>query len=309
MKFKTMPLASKYCVGAGIEIGAAAHNPFDLPNCTFVATCDGVNARYPQDLQDFEAYRHEQKMNGEETNRVDCLGDFQDLSFADGSIDYIVSSHVIEHIPNLFAAMVESDRVLKDGGTFVCLFPKRNAEPADGVRSLTTLDEMIDAWNNKVTPLSLPHLPWRTHYLVFSLHSMVRAINYLNTHSLGTWLIECVEETDSKVGNGHTVVLRKVRKLPQMRWENVNAATSTVNQLLESGAFGDALPMLKAALSYDFFDATKLYLAAVCNVKLGQPFEGLEFLRQALTLNPENEHYRRQFLAVSGGIPYRNMVL
>lgn len=208
-----MPLAFKYCIGRGLELGAAAHNPFDLPDCRTVAPCDGVNYLHPKDLEDYGHYKNEQMKLSQEVEIVDLVGDFQNIPAEDGSLDYLISSHVIEHEPNFIAAMVECDRVLKGGGVFFCIFPKRNAEPTDGLRALTTLQKIVSDYERGTTVATSPDA-WRTHYSVFSLQSMIGFINHINQKGLGNWLIECFEETDSKVGNGHTLVLRK---LPAMR--------------------------------------------------------------------------------------------
>ncbi|WP_288408960.1 class I SAM-dependent methyltransferase [uncultured Herbaspirillum sp.] len=309
MKFKIMPLALKYCVGEGIELGPARHNPFGLPQCKFVGVCDGVNALHPRDFSDYASYEAEQRSHGEEPIKLDLLGDFQDIPFPDGSLDYILSAHVIEHVPNLFSAYMESARALKNGGVFMCLFPKRTSEPTDAIRPLTTLEQMIHAWEQQLDPSKMPaEMPWRTHYLVFSLQNMIGAINYLNQQGLGNWLIEAVEETDSKVGNGHTIVLRKFEQLPEMRWHTPDQYNEMINQLVSNEEYGTALTMIRAALSYDFFDATKLYVAAMLCIKTGHVFEGVEFLRQSLVVNPENERYRAEFLKITGQ-PYTNPVL
>jgi hypothetical protein len=308
MKFRTMPLASKYCVGKGIELGPASHNPFDLPDCLFVGTCNGRDYLFPQDLNDYAAYKGEQERLGEKPIELDMLGDFQDIHADDSSFDYIVSSHVIEHVPNLFGAYVESSRVLKNGGVFMCLFPKRTSEPSDAIRPLTTLEQMIDAWDRKLDMHKMPLEGWRSHYQVFSLQSMIRAVNYLNCNGLGSWLIECVEETDSKVGNGHTVVLRKFEQLPEMRWQTPHQYNDMINQLLANGEFSTALSLIKVALSYDFFDADKLYAASVLSLKVGDVPEGVEFLRQSLVVNPEDERCRREYLRLLDR-PFVNPVL
>jgi hypothetical protein len=295
-----MPLAFKYCVGKGIELGAASHNPFDLPDCLFVGTCNGRDYLFPQDLNDYAGYKAEQERQGEKPLEIDMLGDFQDIDAGDRSFDYIVSSHVIEHVPNLFGAYAESSRVLKNGGVFMCIFPKRTSEPTDGIRALTTLEQMIDAWDRKVDMHKMPLEGWRGHYQVFSLQSMIRAINHINRAGLGTWLIECVEETDSKVGNGHTVVLRKFEQLPEMQSHDASGSGGILHRLIANGELATALSMTKAALSYDFFDPVKLYIAALLSCELGDVHEGLEFLRQALVADPENERYRKDFVALTG---------
>ncbi|WP_426429154.1 methyltransferase domain-containing protein [Pseudomonas palmensis] len=93
-----------------------------------------------------------------------------DIPFADQAFDYLITSHVIEHVPNLLAAYVESSRVVKDGGVFFCIFPNRNAEPTDRIRALTTLEQMIDAYEKRVDMSTIDAHLWRGHHLVFSRH-------------------------------------------------------------------------------------------------------------------------------------------
>lgn len=308
MKLRTMALATQYCVGAGVELGAASHNPFDLPDCLKVAPCDGRLFLYPQDMDDFNAYHHEQMRTSGEVESIDLLGDFQSIAAGDGTFDYLISSHVIEHVPNVFAAYIESSRVLKNGGVFFCIFPKRTATLYDSTRPLITVEQMVDDYEKGLDMAIMPKENWRGHYQVFSLQSMIRAINFLNKNELGSWLIECVEETDSKVGNGHTVVLRKFDGLISAVWQDGTAFSESFNQLVSEGKLADALRAIKVSLSFNFFDAEKLYLASLLSCELGYTHEGIEFLRQALTLDPENEGYRKDFLSLTNA-PYVNTVL
>lgn len=195
-----MALAHKYCVGRGVELGGAAHNAFYLPDCLNVAPSDGVDYIHSRDLADFLKYRNAQVEQAGAVVAVDLVGDFQTIRSDDGSFDYIISSHVIEHVPNVFAAYLESQRILKNLGVFFCIFPKRIAAATDGVRALTTLEKMIEAHEMGVGIESMPEDLWREHYQVFSLQRMLEVVNYLNSNGLGCWYIECVEETDSKVG-------------------------------------------------------------------------------------------------------------
>jgi SAM-dependent methyltransferase len=307
MKVQGMALASKYCQGAGLEVGAAAHNAFYLPNCLNLGPSDGESYLYPQDLQDYGHYKKEQANYNVESAKVDALGDFLAIPFPDATFDYLINSHVIEHVPNMFAAYVESSRVVKDGGVFFCIFPKRNAEPTDRPRALTTLEQMIDAYEKRVDMNTVDLATWRCHYLVFSLQSMLRAVNLMNSVGLGHWLIECVEETDSKVGNGHTVVLRKQVGLSALVYKDIKQFNEVFNAHLTAQELGKALHMVKVALSFDFFNAHFLYLAFALNCQLDNIQEGVEFLRQALIIDPENEEYRRLFIQFTGG-PYINPV-
>lgn len=303
-----MALADKYCLGEGIELGAAAHNAFHLPHCLNVAPSNGEDYVHERDLADFVKYRDAQLERTGTVLPVDLVGDFQCIKAPDGSFDYLISSHVIEHSPNTIAAFIESQRVLKNFGTFFCIFPKRVAAATDALRSLTTLPTLVEAYQKGIDIHSMPEQDWRDHYHVFSLQRMLEVINYLNVEGLGSWYIECVEETDSKVGNGHTVVLRKFEGLAGSRWPTEEAFVRAFNDQYEAGRLGEALAMLKVSLSYDFFNPVKLHIAACLSRELGDTCESVEFLRQALVLEPENEAFRREFFEWTGQY-YVNPVL
>jgi SAM-dependent methyltransferase len=308
MKFKPMDLAFKYCLGHGVELGAAAHNSFDLPDCKSVAPSDGVRYMYAKDLVDYGHYVGEQLKMSPDIQVVDLIGDFQNIPADDTSLDYIISSHVIEHEPNFIAAMIEADRVLKDSGVFFCIFPKRTSEPTDGPRALTTLQKIIDDHANGITMDSMPQGSWRGHYSVFSLQSMIGFINHINQKGLGTWLIECVEETDSKVGNGHTIVLRKLPAIRELMAQPPEAFYALVQQLIGRKEHAPAVTMLKVALSFEFRNAANLHAVALLSNDLGNRTEAIEFLQQALVVNPEHEGYRRDFNQMAGKL-YTNPVL
>lgn len=61
--------------------------------------------------------------------------DLQALSLADGSADLVLSSDVLEHVPDPYAAHREIARVLRPGGWHIFTVPFREAE-ADDVRAV-----------------------------------------------------------------------------------------------------------------------------------------------------------------------------
>ena len=120
--FHEHALTHKFCDGGkGVELGAAAHNPFGL---------DAINVA-PED--DFEFYAdYQDKFFGAHAE-VDVWGEADSFKVK-GKQDFIVSSHVVEHIPDLVGAFLHWNTVLKPGGVVVMIFPKRTALPKDAGR-------------------------------------------------------------------------------------------------------------------------------------------------------------------------------
>lgn len=303
MLFGPSHLAFKYCVGEGVEVGASTHNPFNIKGCRNVAPSNGVDYVYEKDIEDYLLYKNAQLKLGGEVAQVDLVGDFRHLPVPDASLDYIISSHVIEHEPNPIAVYVESYRALKEGGVFFCIFPKRNAATLDACRPLTTLDQFLECFKEDVTPLKSSQT-WRQHYHVYSLQSMLKLINWINISGLAYFQIEAVEETDSKIGNGHTVVLRKT---PKNNFD-VIINKETIEYGMDSDLRHEALIAAKTFLSKNFFNPDILYLAALLSVFFGEVNEGKEFYRQALVLKPESEYHRNDFFKLFGEY-YQNPII
>src|SRR5262249_55299557 len=111
----------------GLEIGAASHNPFGLSTRN-VASSEG---------SDF--YAEEQRARGVGPAPVDiwALGDR--IPVPDRSEDFILSSHVLEHLPNVIGAFLEWDRIVREGGYVFLIVPLHGALPQDLGRELTPL--------------------------------------------------------------------------------------------------------------------------------------------------------------------------
>ncbi len=207
--YPDMALAHQYCVGQGIELGAAAYNSFDLPGSINVAPFADDPSQI--DYVDFEFYKGEQIAWCGAYAEVDLVGEAHAIPVEDCSQDYVISSHVIEHLPNLIAAFLEWNRVLKPGGIVFMIFPKRNSLPLDASRAVTPLSHYIEDHYTGQTLYTHGFEGGhgvRGHYHVFTLGSMLELIDWCNHNLELHWKVEAVEETDSKVGNGHTVVCR-----------------------------------------------------------------------------------------------------
>lgn len=201
LRFNESPLAHQYCQGTGIEIGASAHNAFGLPGALNVA----IN-----NPDEFEYYKTQQvEMCGHFAEADLWREDGQPLPVEDTSQDYVISSHVLEHIPNAIGELMEWDRVLKVGGVVFIIVPTRVALSSDIGRELTTMEEFNQLYERSATRVDTPGVEGG-HYHVFSLESLVELIETGTARGLWQWEIVERHETDDKVGNGHLVVARKV---------------------------------------------------------------------------------------------------
>ena len=79
----------------GIEIGGAAHNPFNL---------DTINVDVSNDNP---IYMVEQRAYGNDALPVDVIANGDNLPFDDKSFDFVISSHVLEHFINPIKALIE----------------------------------------------------------------------------------------------------------------------------------------------------------------------------------------------------------
>lgn len=110
----------KYLRGEGVEIGA------------YTRPIQGIAPIY------VDRYKH---YAGSETN-AQYYGDATDLPFYDSSLNYVASSHVLEHAANPLAALKEWYRVLKHGGFVYMVIPDHRFT-FDRPRKLTTVSHML----------------------------------------------------------------------------------------------------------------------------------------------------------------------
>lgn len=91
------------------------------------------------------------------------------LKFIDaGHYDFLLSSHVLEHIANPLLALSEWTRLLKKQGTLVLLLPHKD-KTFDHRRPVTALEHLIEDFQNETTEDDLTHLPE-----ILALHDLAR---------------------------------------------------------------------------------------------------------------------------------------
>ena len=100
--FPPHPRAAEFCQGEGIEFGAAAHNPFNLPGSINVAPAD-----------DLPLYEQAQVEMCGQVAVIDIEAEAHAVPLPDASQDYIISSHVVEHLPDPIFSLTH---VSREGG-------------------------------------------------------------------------------------------------------------------------------------------------------------------------------------------------
>lgn len=119
----TRKVVQRYCRGIGCEVGPGI-NPQTDPRTTF----------YVDRYQTYGA-------TGQPMN-IDVAADASALPFGTGSLDYVFSSHMLEHCPNTLKVLQEWLRVLRPGGRVVLRLPHRD-RMFDHDRPLTSLEHHI----------------------------------------------------------------------------------------------------------------------------------------------------------------------
>ena len=199
MKFPEHALAHRWCRGVGIEIGAAAHNPFGLRT-------RNVALREP-------FYEQAQIDMCGEAAAIDIEASAERIPLEDGSQDFVLSSHVAEHLPDLLRALIEWDRLIRPGGICFLIHPLRNALPGDESRPLTSIEHYLQdyeqAHDRQTHPLDGVTGGAGGHYHVAEPERLIRLVEIAGERGLLDWELVDTEQVDTKVGNGFTLVFKK----------------------------------------------------------------------------------------------------
>lgn len=179
----------------GIEIGGSAHNPFNLPHCLNVDYSESMNSVFK---------KAEIKFCGTAL-KVDIIASGDNLPFKDNSIDYVISSHVLEHFLDPIKTLKEWYRVIKPGGYIFAIVPHVDRVPEER-RPVTPVEAMIERhMTGQITSADDARMSEgiSDHYTVFNLENCLELCEYLKLTVVAT------ENPDRKVGNGFTVVVQK----------------------------------------------------------------------------------------------------
>ncbi len=212
----------------GIEIGASSMNPFGLEKTGGYANIDN-KANHGAFWQPGSTLP---------PAKVHIVASGDELPFKDNALDYVLSSHAIEHFFDPIATIQEWFRVVKKGGYVVIIVPHKD-RTFDKNRAITPFEELMDRHTHVLTPSDYAYrvdatgsdtsdLP--SNFLIITKGKEVpkgyapvaNAPTLIHLH-LTTWdtrafmkmctkmkwtIVEAYD-CDDKVGNGFLVILQK----------------------------------------------------------------------------------------------------
>lgn len=138
--------------GAGIEIGPG-HVPFPVPPMVSVRYVDRweptANSSLFPELGERPGFPEPDVVANLDEDRLEV--------FPDNSQDFVIASHVLEHLANPLAMLGEIHRVLRPGALFVLLLPDRH-RTFDCDRLPTSLAHLVDEYHADVREVDDAHI-------------------------------------------------------------------------------------------------------------------------------------------------------
>ena len=166
----------------GLEIGAAAHNPFCL---------DTINADIPDSSGIYSTAQI--RMCGV-TALIDVpITSGDSLPFPDSSFDFVISSHVLEHFYDPIAAIREWCRVSRK---YVFVIIPHIDRTFDKGKPVTTYQELLERHAQRKET----HPKEDVHHSFWRLDSFIPLLAAMRLPVIAT------QDPDDKVGNGFAVL-------------------------------------------------------------------------------------------------------
>ena len=135
-------IVNKYLTGLkGIEIGGSSYADYgiDALNIDIIDIPSNKN----------NVYYLEQIKSNSFIQNIDIISNGDDLPFKDNTVDFVFTSHVLEHFFDPIKALKEWYRVTKNNGYVFMIIPHKE-RTFDKDRERTTLQELIDRHNGTI---------------------------------------------------------------------------------------------------------------------------------------------------------------
>lgn len=151
-KLEERKLATRFLRGRGVEIGAA-QRPIEVnPAYCSVIYLDRLSAsqlrkRFPE-------------IGDEEITSPDIICDIAATGLSclqDGKLDFVIASHLLEHLPDPLGFLLDCHRVLRESGVLLLIVPDKNYT-FDRDREITPLSHIIDDFKNNTRTIDEEHL-------------------------------------------------------------------------------------------------------------------------------------------------------
>ena len=143
---------ARHLVGDGVELGPG-HAPFPLPY-------PGVRVRYVDRWEPATNHDLFPELAGETFPEPDIVADLDVdrlRALGDASLDFVIASHVLEHVAEPIGLLADIHRVLRPGGVTVVLLPDRR-RTFDSERAPTPLEHLLHEHAEGVTRVDDAHL-------------------------------------------------------------------------------------------------------------------------------------------------------
>ncbi len=163
-------IVNKYLTGLkGIEIGRSAYADYgiDALNIDIIDISSDKN----------NVYYLEQIKSNSFIQNVDIISSGDDLPFKDSTLDFVFTSHVLEHFFDPIKALEEWYRVTKKDGYIFMIIPHKERTP-DKDRERTTLQELIGRHNGSIK--SENENIHYMHHSVWITEDILELCKYLN---------------------------------------------------------------------------------------------------------------------------------
>ncbi len=188
--YKDPKIIAKYCKGVGIEVGGASHQ-------TFKFRAINVDISDHKSIED--CYTQEQLKLGNSIKKVDIIASGDNIPLADGSVDFVFSSHVLEHFFDPVSALDEWLRLVKNNKYVVCVIPHKD-RTFDKDRECTAIEDFESrhkAYNKSV-------LYPDKHYSVWTTESFIKFAQHFN------YEIVAVDDKVYHLENSFAVAIKKI---------------------------------------------------------------------------------------------------
>src|SRR6185503_15949436 len=179
----------------GLEIGASVLAPFP-----------GVRA-WNLDHPAARLFQDAQRAAYGSTAPIHLFGAAEALPFCDETLDFLLASHVIEHMPDTIGTLWEWARVLRPGGVLFLIVPHKD-RTMDVERPCTEVAHHLADHALANTVRSDSMVP-TSHYHVWRTADFLALLELLRANLFLDCSVVALEDVDSRAGNGFTVVLEK----------------------------------------------------------------------------------------------------